>query len=146
MANLYRCVSVAERLKLPVALIHKERKEANSIAKMFLVGNVSGRDVVIVDDMVDTCGTIIEAASVLKANGAQRIIAAVVHPVFSGNALARLRESCIDTIIFTNTLPVKEAEFSYPDQLKMIQVDIAPIFSEVIRRIHCGDSISSLFH
>lgn len=139
---------MAEKLQAPMALIHKERQEANKVSRMFLVGNVTGKDAVIVDDMADTCGTIIEAARTLKANGANRIVACVVHPVLSGDALNKLENSkCIDALICTNTLPVNRnnSTVSKTTNLELIEVDISPVFSEVIKRIHRGDSISSLF-
>ena len=132
---------MAERMKLPMALIHKERQEAGKVSRMLLVGNVSGKDAVIVDDMADTCGTVIEASKTLKANGVNRIVACIVHPVFSGDALRKLESSDIDTIIHTNTLPVNKQDST----LNFIQIDISPVFAEVIRRIHRGESISSLF-
>jgi ribose-phosphate pyrophosphokinase len=132
---------MAEKMKVPMALIHKERQQASKVSRMLLVGNVSGKDAVIVDDMADTCGTIIEAAKTLKANGVNRIIASVIHPVFSGDALKRLENSQIDTIIHTNTLPVNFKN----SRIKFIEIDISSVFAEVIIRIHRGDSISSLF-
>lgn len=124
-----------------------ERTVANAVSKMFLVGDVRGRDAVIVDDMADTCGTMLEAASVLKEHGARRVIAAIVHPIFSGSALQRLDASPIDTVIFTNTVPVDMTTFSQhcSDTLRLVCVDVSPIFAAAITRIHNGDSISSLF-
>ncbi len=128
-------------MNLPMALIHKERQAASTVSRMLLVGNVDGKEAVIVDDMADTCGTIVEAAKTLKANGARRIVACVIHPVFSGDALKKLENSFIDTIIHTNTLPVRKTE----SLIKFIEIDISSVFAEVIRRIHRGDSISTLF-
>ena len=123
-----------------LAIIVKQRAEAGVVDKMNLVGTVSGCDVIIVDDICDTAGTLIKAAQELKNAGARRVFACITHPVLSGSALQRISDSCLEELVVTDTIPKKAAMPS-----NMVQLSIAPLIAEAIHRINNGDSISHLF-
>ncbi|KAH9178707.1 phosphoribosyl pyrophosphokinase [Lactarius sanguifluus] len=129
-----RATSMADRLGVDFALFHKERKKANEVSRMVLVGHVEGKVAILVDDMADTCGTLCLAAQHLAEAGVTKSYAMVTHGILSGNC-ARL--------IVTNTLPQEENQA----RCKKIEViDIGPVLGEVIRRSHYGESISKLFN
>jgi ribose-phosphate pyrophosphokinase len=133
----------ADRLGAPLAIIHKRRDPnvPNKVSVHELVGEVEGRTCVLVDDMVDTGGTIVAAAQALKANGAKTVIVAATHAVFSGTAVERLSDDAIDHVIVTNTLPIPpEKEFA-----KLTVLSIAPLISKAIRAVFGEDSVTSLF-
>jgi ribose-phosphate pyrophosphokinase len=133
----------ADRLGAPLAIIHKRRDPnvPNKVSVHELVGEVEGRTCVLVDDMVDTGGTIVAAAQALKANGAKTVIVAATHAVFSGTAVERLSDYAIDHVIVTNTLPIPpEKEFA-----KLTVLSIAPLISKAIRAVFGEDSVTSLF-
>lgn len=97
--------SIADRLNVDFALIHKERKVANSVASMVLVGNVEGKTAILVDDMADTCGTITEAAKQLTIAGAGKVYAILTHGIFSGPAITRINQGTFQSLVVTNTIP-----------------------------------------
>jgi ribose-phosphate pyrophosphokinase len=138
-----RATSMADRLGVDFALFHKERKKANEVSRMVLVGHCAGKTAILVDDMADTCGTLVLAASHLADAGASRICAIVTHGILSGNALAAVAESKLEKLIVTNTLPQKENK-AQCDKIEVI--DIGAVLGEVIRRSHYGESVSKLFH
>jgi len=123
-----------------LAVIVKQRAEAGVIDKMNLVGSVEGCDAIIVDDICDTAGTLVQAAKELKAQGARRVFACITHPVFSGPALTRIGSSVIEELVVTDTIPLKE---NVPPNIQ--QLSVAPILAEAIWRIHHGESVSPLF-
>lgn len=133
--------SVADRLDLPFALIHKERLRANEVSKMTLVGNVQGKVAILVDDMADTCGTLAKAAETLKANGAEKIYAIVVHGILSGKAIDVINSSELERVVVTNTVP-------HEDKKRLCRtietIDIGPTLAEAIRRTHNGERFASL--
>lgn len=137
-----RATALADLLDMDFAIIHKERKKANEVARMTLVGEVRGRTAIIVDDMADTCGTLVKAAEVLKEQGATAILALVIHPVLSGEALNVIEKSPIDRLIVTNTIPLRKSANSCS---KLVVLDVSNLFAEAIRRLHNGESVSSLF-
>ncbi|KJH50851.1 ribose-phosphate diphosphokinase [Dictyocaulus viviparus] len=137
-----RVTSIADRLNVDFALIHKERKRANEVEKMTLVGNVEGKVAILVDDMADTCGTICMAADKLVEAGADKVYAFCVHGIFSGPALQRLNTSKFEAIVVTNTIPQDENMKQCP---KIQCIDISMILAEAIRRTHNGESVSYLF-
>lgn len=100
-----RVTSIADRLNVEFALIHKERKKANEVASMVLVGDVKDRVAILVDDMADTCGTICHAAEKLMEAGATRVYAILTHGIFSGPAISRINNACFDAVVVTNTIP-----------------------------------------
>lgn len=126
---------------VPIAVIDKRRSGPNMVASMNVVGDVKGQTCLIVDDMVDTGGTLIKAAEVLLEQGAKRVVACCVHPVLSGDARARLGRSVIEEVVVTDTIPHEFAA----DESKFKVLSVAPLFAEAIRRIHSDDSVSSLF-
>eukprot|EP00050_Salpingoeca_kvevrii_P017499 m.65730 g.65730 ORF g.65730 m.65730 type:complete len:323 (-) comp7584_c0_seq1:240-1208(-) len=137
-----RVTSLADRLGLDFALIHKERKKANEVSSMVLVGDVTGKVALLVDDMADTCGTLCMAADKLLEAGATAVHAIITHGLFSGSAIAKLNASKIETVVATNSCPHDDKKAAC-DKLRTI--DIAPMLAEAIRRTHNGESISYLF-
>ncbi len=137
-----RARNFARRLKATIAIIDKRRESANVSQVMNVVGDVEGRDAVILDDMIDTAGTITQAAQALKDKGARKVCAACTHAVLSGPAVERINASAIEELIVTNTIPLDSKQGQCP-KLKVLSV--APLFAEAIKRIHEESSISSLF-
>jgi len=137
-----RARQFAKRLNASVAMIDKRRTGPNVAKAMHLIGNVEGKTAVILDDMIDTAGTLCEAADAVKKNGASEVYACATHAVLSGPALQRIRESSLKEVIVTDTIPVTE-EAQRLEKLKVIPS--AGILAEAIRRIHNYDSVSSLF-
>ena len=132
----------AKRLTASLAIIDKRRPSPN-VAKVFhVIGDVRGKDVVIVDDMVDTAGTLVQSVEALKKEGAGRVFAACTHPVLSGKAVEKIMRSPMEDLIVTNTIPLKK-ELSTTD--KIIVLSVAGLFGEAITRINRGLSVSSLF-
>jgi len=124
-----------------MAVIDKRRTSHNKVTDMKVVGEVKNKTCIIVDDMVDTAGTLVKAGETLLEKGAKRIIACCVHPVLSGTALERINASVYDEVVITDTIPVPRLHTCR--KLKVLSV--APLFAEAIRRIHSDDSVSSLF-
>ncbi|TFY62915.1 hypothetical protein EVJ58_g3569 [Rhodofomes roseus] len=137
-----RATSIADRLGVDFALFHKERKKANEVSRMVLVGRVKGKIAILVDDMADTCGTLCLAAQHLSEAGAPRIFGLVTHGILSGKALKNIQESALEKLIVTNTLPQQE-NVAKCDKIEVI--DIGGVLAEVIRRSHYGESVSKLF-
>eukprot|EP01135_Chromosphaera_perkinsii_P005874 Nk52_evm7s370 gene=Nk52_evmTU7s370 len=137
-----RVTAIADRLNVEFAIIHKERKKANEVASMVLVGDVQGKVAILCDDMADTCGTLVLAANKLQEAGAVRVLAIVTHGIFSGTALRRINDSVLEEVVVTNTIPHEDKKLTCP---KIKTIDIAPILAESIRRTHNGESISYLF-
>lgn len=138
-----RATSIADRLGVEFALFHKERKKANEVSRMVLVGNVKDKIGILVDDMADTCGTLCLAAARLKEAGAVKSYGFVTHGILSGDALERIGGSELEKLIVTNTLP-QQANQRACDKLEVI--DIGKVLGEVIRRSHYGESVSKLFN
>jgi len=137
-----RAKSVADKLGVDLAIIHKERKRANEVDNMTLVGDVEGKIAILVDDMADTCGTMKLAAETLQKKGATEIYALCSHGVLSGTAVQRIEESPLRELVVTNSINLSE-EAKKCTKIKAI--DIAPMLAEAIRRTHNGESISVLF-
>ncbi|KAJ3488243.1 hypothetical protein NLI96_g2960 [Meripilus lineatus] len=138
-----RATSIADRLGVDFALFHKERKKANEVSRMVLVGRVEDKVAILVDDMADTCGTLCLAAQQLSEAGATRVFGLVTHGILSGNALQTIEESTLEKLVVTNTLPQSENV----KRCKKIEViDIGNVLAEVIRRSHYGESVSKLFN
>ncbi|MCZ6855996.1 MAG: ribose-phosphate diphosphokinase, partial [Gammaproteobacteria bacterium] len=132
----------ANRLKLPMAIIDKRRHDdSERPTAVALIGEVKGRNALIIDDEIASAGTMIEAARYLQEQGARRVQAAAVHPVMSGNARTRLDESPIERVVVTNSIPIPEERRSD----KTETVSVAPIFADAIHAIHHGESVSDLF-
>ena len=142
--NVFQCraTSIADRLGVDFALFHKERKKANEVSRMILVGHVKDKIAMLVDDMADTCGTLCLAAHHLAEAGATKVYALVTHGILSGNALEAIEKSALEKLIVTNTLPQSDrvAQCS-----KIEVIDVGSVLAEVIRRSHYGESVSKLF-
>ncbi|MBK6685576.1 MAG: ribose-phosphate pyrophosphokinase [Deltaproteobacteria bacterium] len=137
-----RARAYGKRLNCQLGMIDKRRPQPNEAQVMNVLGEVKDHDVVLLDDMVDTAGTLVAAAKAIKERGAKRIVAYSTHAVFSGPAVERITESQIDEVVITNTIPLSPAAQACS---KIRQVSVAPLIAEAIRRIHHGDSVSSLF-
>lgn len=133
----------ANRLNLPMAIIDKRRiGNTDTVVPTHLIGDVNGKDCILIDDEIASGGTLCKAADFLKEKGANSVKAAVVHPVLSGNALDKINTSSLDELVVTNTIPLGNKL----DLCKKITVlSVAPLFAKAIQRIHNGDSISVLF-
>ena len=137
-----RARAFGKRLGVSLAIIDKRREVANEAKAMHIIGDVKGKTAFIVDDMIDTAGTLVEATKALLREGAKEVHACCSHPVFSGPAAERIHESPIKSIVATNTIPLPEALKNCP-KIKILSV--APLLGEAILRIHRETSVSSLF-
>ncbi|MEK6775145.1 MAG: ribose-phosphate pyrophosphokinase [Bdellovibrionota bacterium] len=137
-----RCRAFAKRIEASIAIIDKRRTGPNEAKALHLIGDVKGKTAVILDDMIDTAGTLTQAVDSLLQNGAKRVFAVATHPVLSGPAIARLKESSIDRVLVTDTIPLSDLAQSCG---KIEVVSVAPVLAEAIKRIHGNDSVSSLF-
>lgn len=137
-----RATSLADRLDLPFALIHKERPRPNEVGRMVLVGNVVDKVCILVDDMADTCGTLAKAAAVVKDNGAREVVAIVTHGILSGPAIDNINKSVLSQVVVTNTVPLGDKLERCP---KLKVMDVSGTLAESIRRTHNGESVSYLF-
>jgi len=136
-----RARKLAERLEAPIAIIDKRRPEPNVAEVMNIVGNIEGKTAIIIDDIIDTAGTITLAAGALVEAGAREVYACCTHPVLSGPAIERIAKSQIKELIVTNTIPLREEQMI--DKIKVLSV--APIIGEAIIRVHEELSVSKLF-
>ena len=137
-----RARAFSKRLGASLAIIDKRREAPNVSQAMHLIGDVRGKDAVIVDDLIDTAGTLAQAAEIAMANGANRVIATAAHGVFSGPALTRIAASALAEVVVTNSIPLAMGK---PGTEKIKVLSVAKLLAEAIKRIHHGDSISSLF-
>ncbi len=140
--GVVRARSLAKRLECDLAIIDKRRPKANVSEVMNIIGDVTGKDCIIVDDLVDTAGTLCKAAVALKENGARSVTAYCTHPVLSGAAVERLNESVLDELVVLDTIPLAEAAQKCS---RIRQLPVAELLAETIRRISKEDSVSSLF-
>jgi len=137
-----RARAFAKRLNATLAIIDKRREVPNVAKAMHIIGDIRGKDSILIDDMVDTAGTLSSAAFALKEEGAENVYAYCTHPVLSGRAVPRLMESPLQEVIVTDTIPLK-GESASCEKMKVLTV--APLLAEAIKRIHLGESVSSLF-
>ncbi len=142
VGGLTRARAIAKRLDAALAVIDKRRTGKNETEILRVVGEVEGKDVLILDDMIDTAGTLVQAEAALRRQGARRTYAAAVHGVFSGPALERIEASGLESLLVTNTIPVEAAIARCP---RIKALSVAPLLGEAIQRIHDGTSVSSLF-
>jgi ribose-phosphate pyrophosphokinase len=136
-----RARAIAKRLRAGLAIIDKRREGPNQAVAMYLIGDVRGKDTVVIDDMIDTAGTLAQAVGALEREGARRILACGVHAVLSGPAMQRLKAAPLEEVVVTNSIPV-------PGDKRLPHVTVltvAPILGEAIRRIHDEESVSTLF-
>ncbi len=142
VGGVVRARAMAKQLNAELAIIDKRRPRANEAKVMHIIGEIEGRNCVLMDDMVDTANTLCEAASALKQAGAVQVKACCTHPVLSGQALQRINESELDEVVVTNSIPLSE-EAKLCSKIR--QISISSLLAESIRRIATGDSVSSLF-
>ena len=142
VGGVVRARALAKQLDCDLAIIDKRRPTANVSEVMHVIGEIEGRNCVVMDDMIDTAGTLVKAAEVLKERGARSVYAYCTHPVFSGPAVERLRASQIDEVVVTNTIPLSDEAKACA---KVRQLSVAFLFAETMRRISDGESVTSLF-
>ncbi len=143
VGGVVRARALAKQLNCDLAIIDKRRPKANVSEVMNVIGEVEGRNCVVMDDMIDTAGTLVKAAEVLKERGASKVYAYCTHPIFSGPAIERISgDASLDEVVVTNTIPLSEAARGCA---KIRQVSVAPLIAETIQRIARGDSVMSLF-
>ena len=142
IGGVVRARALAKQLGCDLAIIDKRRPAAGIAEVMHVIGEIDGRTCVIMDDMIDTAGTLVKAAEVLKERGAKSVYAYCTHPVFSGPAVERIAASQIDEVVITNTIPLSQAAMGCA---KIRQLSVAFLFAETIRRISDGESVTSLF-
>jgi len=142
VGGVLRARAVAKRLDADLAIIDKRRPRANVSTVMNIIGDVEGKCCVMVDDMVDTAGTLCSAAGALKEKGASRVVAYCVHPVLSGPAVDNINQSELDELVVTDTIPLNEAAKACP---KIRQLSVAQMLAETIRRMAQGESVSSMY-
>jgi ribose-phosphate pyrophosphokinase len=129
----------AQKLGLDMVIVDKRREQANESEVMNIIGDVAGKDIIMIDDMVDTAGTMVKAAAALKAKGATSVMACATHGVLSGKAYDNLNGGELDELVISNTLELR----GHSDKIKVLSV--APLFAEVIRRVYHNESVNSLF-
>jgi ribose-phosphate pyrophosphokinase len=141
VAGVGRARALAEMLHAPIAIIAKRRPEPNKVDIVEIIGDVAGKKCVMIDDMIDTGGSIIQGAEALLKRGATEVVASCTHAVFSGNASQRLQDSVITGVLCLDTIPVT-SEKQFP---KLTVLESAPLIGEAIKRIHLNESVSTLF-
>ncbi len=139
--SVTRARNMAQYLNCPIAIIDKRRPEPNKSEVMNIIGNIEDKNCIIIDDMIDTAGTICNAANAIKELGARSVKAAATHPVLSGPAIQRLADSAIEELVLLNTVPMPEAK----KLDKMTMLSVAPLFAEAMTRVFTNGSISVLF-
>jgi ribose-phosphate pyrophosphokinase len=143
VGGVVRARAIAKRLDdAELAIIDKRRPKANVSEVMNIIGEVKGKSCVIVDDLVDTAGTLCHAAAALKDEGAKRVMAYITHPVLSGAAIERIAKSQLDELVVTDTIPLRDAAKNCP---KIRQLSVAELLAETMRRIRDEESVSSLY-
>ena len=143
VGGVVRARAMAKQLDCDLAIIDKRRPRANVSEVMHVIGEIEGRNCVIMDDMIDTAGTLVKAAEVLKERGAKQVYAYCTHPIFSGPALDRIASgNALDEVVVTNTIPLSPMAAKCR---KIRQLSVAFLFAETIRRISDGESVTSLF-
>ena len=142
VGGVVRARALAKQLGCDLAIIDKRRPKANVSEVMHIIGEIDKRTCVVMDDMIDTAGTLVKAAEVLKERGAKSVFAYCTHPILSGPAVERIRNSHLDEVVITNTIPLRGEAVDCP---KIRQLSVAFLFAETIRRISDGESVTSLF-
>ena len=143
VGGVVRARALAKQLGCDLAIIDKRRPKANVSEVMHVIGDIEGRNCVIMDDMIDTAGTLVKAAEVLKQRGAKQVYAYCTHPILSGPAIERIaRGSVLDEVVVTNTIPLSDAAKACG---RVRQLSVAPLIAETIQRISRGESVMSLF-
>ncbi len=142
VAGVTRAKSLADMLKCPFVVIAKRRPAPNQVEVVEIVGDFVGKKCVMIDDMIDTGGSIVNGAQALMNRGAREVVACCTHPVFSQDAATRLQDSCLSSVVSLDTIPIpEEKRFE-----KLTILPVAPLIANAIRRIHLNESVSELFH
>ena len=141
LGSVTRARKFADNLHAPIAIIDKRRPKANVSEIMNIIGDIEGKRCILIDDMIDTAGTIANAANALKDLGAKNVYACCTHGVLSGPAMDRINESAIEEVVMLNTIPLKEDR----NNSKILSISVAPLFAEAIKRIYDDQPISKLF-
>lgn len=139
VGGVARARALAKSLELDLVIVDKRREKANESEVMNIIGDVNGKDVILIDDIIDTAGTIVKAADAFKKNGANNVMAFCSHAVLSGPAHERIASGALDELVVTDTIPLKE------QNAKIKVISVAPLFAEVIRRIYHDESVNNLF-
>lgn len=139
IGGVARARQFADKLGLGLVIVDKKREKANESEVMNIIGDVNGKSVILIDDIIDTAGTVVKAAEVLKKNGAISVMALCTHAVFSGDAISKIENSLIDEVVVTNSIPLRTKS------KKVKILSITSLFAEVIRRVHRNESVNSLF-
>ncbi len=139
IGGVARARSFASKLNLDLVIVDKRRERANESEVMNIIGDVDGKDVILIDDMIDTAGTMVKAADALKQRGATSVMAFCTHPVLSGPAYERIENGALDELIVTDTIPLKK------ESSKIKVLSVSKLFAEVIRRIYHNESVNGLF-
>ncbi len=143
VGGVVRARALAKQLGCDLAIIDKRRPKANVSEVMHVIGEIEGRNCVIMDDMIDTAGTLVKAAEVLKDRGAKKVYAYCTHPIFSGPAIERITQGdALDEVVITNTIPLSDQASQCS---KIRQLSVAPLIAETVKRIVKGESVMSLF-
>jgi ribose-phosphate pyrophosphokinase len=143
VGGVVRARALAKRLDdAELAIIDKRRPRANELKIMNIIGDVKGKSCIMIDDMVDTAGTLCQAADFVKSEGATRVVAYITHPVLSGSAIERINKSQLDELVVTDTIPLSEEGHQSP---KIRQLSVAGLLAETMRRIAQNESVSSLY-
>jgi ribose-phosphate pyrophosphokinase len=140
IGGVARARHFAGKLNLDMVIVDKRREKANESEVMNVIGEVKGKDIILIDDMIDTAGTVVKAAEVLKARGANSVMACATHPVLSGPAYERIENGQLDELVVTDSIPLQK------ESSKIKVLSAAPLFAEVIKRIYSNESVNTLFN
>jgi ribose-phosphate pyrophosphokinase len=140
IGGVARARHFAGKLNLDMVIVDKRREKANESEVMNIIGDVKGKDIILIDDMIDTAGTVVKAAEVLKARGANSVMACATHPVLSGPAYERIENGQLDELVVTDSIPLQK------ENSKIKVLSAAPLFAEVIKRIYSNESVNTLFN
>ncbi|SDO01837.1 ribose-phosphate pyrophosphokinase [Vreelandella arcis] len=143
VGGVVRARAIAKQLNADLAIIDKRRPQANQAQVMHIIGEIEGRTCVVVDDMIDTAGTLCKAGEALKDHGAKRVVAYATHPILSGPAVDNITNSVLDEVVVTDTIPLSD---SARRSGKIRQLSVAGLIAEAIRRVSNEESVSAMFH
>ncbi|GEN27156.1 ribose-phosphate pyrophosphokinase [Halovibrio variabilis] len=143
VGGVVRARAIAKQLNADLAIIDKRRPQANQAQVMHIIGEIEGRTCVVVDDMIDTAGTLCKAGEALKAHGAKRVVAYATHPILSGPAVDNITNSVLDEVVVTDTIPLSDTARRSG---KIRQLSVAGLIAEAIRRVSNEESVSAMFH
>lgn len=143
VGGVVRARAIAKQLNVDLAIIDKRRPQANQAQVMHIIGEIENRTCVVVDDMIDTAGTLCKAGDALKERGAQRVVAYATHPILSGPAVENIASSVLDEVVVTDTIPLSDVARRSG---KIRQLSVAGLIAEAIRRVSNEESVSAMFH